>query len=1031
MCLNGNNATHVSHYLNAQLTALWENSRECVHHYGDTVKLDDSHKYSTAFAQFSVGRAKGLSSEEEYSFFASFGQPRLQFLCNHDVVLHLRVERGYFDLQSLKGDSFIPLRERRIDFHEEIHVAFRVPFTTTGIRGRDHKIGSGEHFIRLVVLDLAKARLVSTDATGNTLNAVTIYLRQYLDLLVRAGHHIFFSLPEVDDARYRLAIDFSSISTDIKWDIEELHGISLGKINSFLSSSWLKSAWLANSREGLPADRSKICISEYKSTWSNYSESELHFHLKFNAPQVKALCGREAVVFFSVEEVFFSETKDFTSTSAKLHYTNWEIALIVDVIHEIREGGHIAVLKIDLSNARFSQYLSNFTGINEDDPLVVAYINRLIEFFSYEYLQILETAEFHIIYYHDTRITVNLEYETGFGGSWESSSRDEVIRGDTWWRDITTKTDMFEFDQIIAVSQESIDEHFRVLLRTYKNLETWSYSTFFNATFGGITVRLLSNERAIIWIDVKEGRFKTLRDWVPWPESNDHRISGWRLAFEVELKIANRLDLKDLTEEFRTRFEASFAGKFESKREHTVLRQIYLDVHQATFIHELSTFDDASYGRSRLGIDKVQAVIYYIQDHFLRHLSASGHHILYSIPVWVADKVPRDMPSPMSRSTYIPNKSLNEAIGVYSTNWLIRASEGISYGTVSLSRHLFLDGLLIPLLNKVNVATTVVPIHIGVEAGEWDLALSTWGGKGSRKKGPCPWKSVGASADALLYKWEHRDEWTYEHDSSVKDGNKGSYFVAFHTHNQLSIPTVFKRNQLDIILSGSTSVQIGYKGDHKESSAKASATWATHISFISTGTGLRIDAVYHTPPTFDKTHIQGEFSSIRHKDPRTLLKDVIPDKVEIVEVITSLKESFESVWQSFFPGLYAYTLANPVFTTRGDLLLELRPHGAWGLSASTSAGTNKSASLRSPPFGPNKRPHGRVPSYSLSPNSAHRQLPNLSRSINGRIDYMAVNDEPNGKGSEIPRSEVAPSPTSPGDVANEEESANKTWLPIG
>jgi hypothetical protein len=159
----------------------------------------------------------------------------------------------------------------------------------------------------------AESQLASTDATGNTLNAVTIYLRQYLDLLVRAGHHIFFSqaLPEADDDRYRLAIDFS-ISTDIKWDIEELHGISLGKINSFLSSSWLKAAWLSNSREGLPADRSKISISEYKSTWANYPESELHFHLKFNAPQVKVLCGREAVVFFSIEEVFFSGTKDFT-----------------------------------------------------------------------------------------------------------------------------------------------------------------------------------------------------------------------------------------------------------------------------------------------------------------------------------------------------------------------------------------------------------------------------------------------------------------------------------------------------------------------------------------------------------------------------------------------------------------------------------------------------------------------------------------------------------------------------------------------
>jgi hypothetical protein len=159
---------------------------------------------------------------------------------------------------------------------------------------------------------------------------------------------------------------------------------------------------------------------------------------------------------------------------------------------------------------------------------------------------------------------------------------------------------------------------------------------------------------------------------------------------------------------------------------------------EATFIHELSTFDDASYGRSRLGVDKAQAVIYYIQDHFLRHLSASGHHILYSIPVWVADKDrPRHAFTDVKFHVY--SKQVVERgnwgrlskiyqpilviIGVtgrrslphhqlqYSTNWLMRASEGISYGTVSLSRDLFLDGLLIPLLNKVNAATSRPDLH--------------------------------------------------------------------------------------------------------------------------------------------------------------------------------------------------------------------------------------------------------------------------------------------------------------------------------
>jgi hypothetical protein len=84
------------------------------------------------------------------------------------------------------------------------------------------------------------------------------------------------------------------------------------KINDFLASVWLKAAWLAGSKRGLPKDRSTICVSEYRSSWSTFSDSDLHFHLKFDAPQIKALCGSEAVVFFSIDEVLFSDIPEFS-----------------------------------------------------------------------------------------------------------------------------------------------------------------------------------------------------------------------------------------------------------------------------------------------------------------------------------------------------------------------------------------------------------------------------------------------------------------------------------------------------------------------------------------------------------------------------------------------------------------------------------------------------------------------------------------------------------------------------------------------
>lgn len=43
MCVGENSAPHVAHYLNAQLTALYENSVECVKHHSDGRKPDDKH----------------------------------------------------------------------------------------------------------------------------------------------------------------------------------------------------------------------------------------------------------------------------------------------------------------------------------------------------------------------------------------------------------------------------------------------------------------------------------------------------------------------------------------------------------------------------------------------------------------------------------------------------------------------------------------------------------------------------------------------------------------------------------------------------------------------------------------------------------------------------------------------------------------------------------------------------------------------------------------------------------------------------
>ena len=168
MCYGENNALHASHYVNAQLKALWENAVECATRQGTDLSLDEIHRYSFALAQFSFGklRSRGAISPADFQFFASFGAPELEFACNHDVILHLRITDGHY-----RSDITTPAYVYQTilahllpyyDFSSSLvkidkTVSFRIPFRTSGIQGGDDNIGSRDHVIKLVVLNYSSA----------------------------------------------------------------------------------------------------------------------------------------------------------------------------------------------------------------------------------------------------------------------------------------------------------------------------------------------------------------------------------------------------------------------------------------------------------------------------------------------------------------------------------------------------------------------------------------------------------------------------------------------------------------------------------------------------------------------------------------------------------------------------------------------------------------------------------------------------------------------------------------------------------
>ena len=60
-------------------------------------------------------------------------------------------------------------------------------------------------------------------------------------------------------------------------------------------------------------------------------------------------------------------------------------------------------------------------------------------------------------------------------------------------------------------------------------------------------------------------------------------------------------------------------------------------------------------------------------------------------------------------------------------------------------------------------------------------------------------------------------------------------------------------------------------------------------------------------------------------NPERLLKDIFPATIDMQPALRVFS-LFASVWQSCYPGPSAYTLSNPVFNAKGDLLFELQPY---------------------------------------------------------------------------------------------------------
>jgi hypothetical protein len=85
---------------------------------------------------------------------------------------------------------------------------------------------------------------------------------------------------------------------------------------------------------------------------------------------------------------------------------------------------------------------------------------------------------------------------------------------------------------------------------------------------------------------------------------------------------------------------------------------------------------------------------------------------------------------------------------------------------------------------------------------------------------------------------------------------------------------------------------------------------------------MTVEVKGDTKPQFETIRVHGDEKLDNLIDLKTLQSIV---KIDLEQLVSELKGTFGGVWEHCFPGMQAYSLCNPIFNEKGDILFELRP----------------------------------------------------------------------------------------------------------
>ncbi|TFY50389.1 hypothetical protein EVG20_g11547 [Dentipellis fragilis] len=284
------------------------------------------------------------------------------------------------------------------------------------------------------------------------------------------------------------------------------------------------------------------------------------------------------------------------------------------------------------------------------------------------------------------------------------------------------------------------------------------------------------SKKVILYFNLKEGYLKTLGGAKSYDaDGPEHHFSRWMVVFEVELRLRDYSKHRKVPEHVR-----KLLGNFDDRN----YKQLVLDFTSTPLHSYFPRRTQTDYHPPHKAVKFLDSRSTIPGLHYFPTLAVAGLDVLYTLPVYVEKRTDTlsftDLAFQICPFTFGPHDHYVEDIrgrqrAIFDRNAIVFV--GMTSGrTFPKTATAFPRGKLFALLARINKEMAVLPSFSGVEDGQWNLDLTTWGRAESKKGRECMCREALLRTDGKLeFVWSNRDRWSYEHEHDVE--NNGSYRV--------------------------------------------------------------------------------------------------------------------------------------------------------------------------------------------------------------------------------------------------------------